>query len=332
MKRFNLANLYYGWRQGFRETHQAKIAINMKPKASPWGGGNQFVKQFADHLKFRGHRVTYRLESDVTSILLVDPRPSDTIRFGVDEILEFKRKHPHIRCVHRINECDQRKGTDHVDELLHEANKIADFTVFISQWLRDYFIDRWFDPKRPHRVIHNGADSKIFYPREDPHYSSGDTFRIVTHHWSYNWMKGFHVYQEVDRMIADGELDGFALLVIGRWPKEIRWRSATTNPPNQGKKLADLLQKNHLYLTASLWEPCGMHHVEGAQCGLPVLYHEDGGGIVEMGKRYGIGFRHDIKRAILEARDIYPHLREKVLKWAPSGADMCSQYEAIILE
>jgi len=100
----------------------------------------------------------------------------------------------------------------------------------------------------------------------------------------------------------------------------------------KGKKLANLLRKNHLYLTASLWEPCGMHHIEGAQCGLPLVYHEDGGGIVEFGRKYGIGFRHDVKRAILDAREKYPLLREKVLKGMPSGDEMCRKYESILLQ
>jgi len=311
---------------------RAKIAINMKPKASPWGGGNQFVEQLAAHLRSRGHRVTYRLEPDVTCILLVEPRPFDTTRFGVAEIRAFKRKYPHVRCVHRINECDQRKATDYMDELLREANKVADFTVFVSHWLRDYFVARWFDPARPHQVIHNGADPKIFYPSEDTNYSPGDTFCVVTHHWSDNWMKGFRVYHEVDRMIADGELDGFALMVIGRWPREIHWRSATTHPPVRGRKLADLLRQNHAYLTASLWDPGPMHPIEGIQCGLPLIYHEDGGGIVEIGQQYGVIFREDVKQALLEARENYPLLRRRVLESAPSGDEMCSQYEAVLVQ
>ena len=43
-----------------------------------------------------------------------------------------------------------------------------------------------------------------------------------------------------------------------------------------------------------------MHHVEGAQCGLPLVYHEDGGGIVEAGLKYGIGYREDPSEALLQ--------------------------------
>ncbi len=307
-----------------------KIAVSLNPKPSPWGGGNQVVEQLIAYLESKGHKVTFQLAPDITAILLVDPRPSETTMFSLAEIAEFKRAHPQVRCIHRINECDLRKGTQEVDEILRQANQVADCTIFISHWLRDYFIDRWFEPHLPHRVIQNGADAKIFYPQLEKEFSAGEICRIVTHHWSDNWNKGFRIYEQVDRMIAQGELEGFALMVIGRWPSEIRWRVAATHAPVRGKQLADLLRQNHLYLTGSLWEPCGMHHIEGAQCGLPLVYHEDGGGIVEFGRRYGVSFRDDIKAALVEARRQYQSLREKVLALAPSGLEMCREYETVL--
>ena len=73
-----------------------------------------------------------------------------------------------------------------------------------------------------------------------------------------------------------------------------------------------------------------MHHVEGAQCGLPLLYHEDGGGVVEAGLRYGLGFRDDVKAAVLTARDRYTALREQVLMRLPSGDRMVLAYAEVI--
>lgn len=309
--------------------NRIKIAVNMKPRFSPWGGGNQFVEQFIAYIKKRGCIVTYRLEPDITHVLIVKSWAADTAEFDISDIRKFKKAHPFVVCIHRVNECDQRKGTDFVDEHLRQANEVADFTVFISDWLKDYFISRWFDPKRPHKTIHNGADNRIFYSNTGCGYVNGDIFRIVTHHWSDHWMKGFKVYQEVDRMISEGELAKFSLTVIGHWPKEIYWRSAKIYPPLYGRKLADLLRAHHVYLTASLWEPCGMHHIEGAQCGLPLVYHKDGGGIVEFGKRYGISFRDDVKKALLEARDNYSALRKRVIDSTPSGRVMCAEYEKV---
>jgi len=73
-----------------------------------------------------------------------------------------------------------------------------------------------------------------------------------------------------------------------------------------------------------------MHHVEGAQCGLPLIYHIDGGGIVEAGKKYGMEYRDNLKDVLLEAREKYPFLRKKVLQYMPNGDLMSFEYFRIV--
>jgi glycosyltransferase involved in cell wall biosynthesis len=217
-----------------------------------------------------------------------------------------------------------------MDPMLAAANKVADYTVFIADWLRDYHVARWFDPKKPHKAIYNGADPAIYHPIGSRTYRQGDVMRLVTHHWSDNPLKGFDVYARIDDLIAAGELPGFELRVIGRWPESLKWKAALTFPPSSGDALADQLRACHAYVTASRWEPCGMHHVEGAQCGLPLVYHEDGGGIVEAGMKYGLGFRDDVKAALMEMRSRYGLLRQRVLDLMPDGEQMCWEYERAI--
>jgi glycosyltransferase involved in cell wall biosynthesis len=127
-------------------------------------------------------------------------------------------------------------------------------------------------------------------------------------------------------LIAAGALPDTELCVIGRWPQEIRWKAARTHGPVTGSALAALLRHCHAYVTASRWEPGPMHPVEGAQCGLPVVYHEDGGGLVETSRRYGVAFRDDVRAAILETRARWAELRAQVLEHAPSGDAMCVAY------
>jgi glycosyltransferase involved in cell wall biosynthesis len=307
----------------------ARIAFNMRPVEYAWGGGNWWLTQQVRHLRGHGYDVSFDLTGDLDGIVLVDPRVGGNVGFGAAEIAAYKERRPGTRCLHRINECDLRKGTNEMDALLAEANAVADHTVFISGWLRDYHAERWFDSSRPHAVIHNGADPALFHPIGSAHFDGG-TLRLVTHHWSDNPMKGFDVYERVDRLIAAGEPAEIELWVIGRWPAGLEWREARTFPPVTGRELGDLLRRCHVYLTASRFEPGGMHHVEGAQCGLPVLYHEDGGGIVEQASRYGLGYRDDVQTAIGAARTRYDDLRRRVLEHAPSGDGMCAGYRAAI--
>jgi glycosyltransferase involved in cell wall biosynthesis len=310
----------------------ARVAFNMRPLEHPWGGGNWWLAQMVRHLRDEGFDVRFDLKRDPDVIVVVDPRVGGNVVFGCAEIAAHRERHPDARVLHRVNECDLRKGTDEIDALLADVNAVADQTVFISEWLRDYHAERWFDLARPHSVILNGADDAIFNPAGSEELRDGEAMRLVTHHWSNNPRKGFDVYAEVDRLIAGRKLDGVELWVIGRWPESIDWRTARTFEPVAGPELAALLRQCLVYLTASRFEPGGMHVVEGLQCGLPLLYHEDGGGIVELGRRYGIGFRDDVAGAIDEMRSRHSELRAPVLADPPSGDEMCRRYRAAIEE
>jgi glycosyltransferase involved in cell wall biosynthesis len=299
------------------------LAISLVPQRSSWGGASPFVSQLADCMWRRGWRVVFDLHKEPDVVLVIDPRRDHPAKkFGVEDLERFREHSPQVPILHRINECDQRKGTNDVDEILRRTNVLADHTVFIAEWLREYFVERWFDASLPHSVIYNGADPAVYHPIGNHLPSPGETIRVVTHHWSDNWLKGYDVYQKLDELIAAGELPGVAFRVIGRWPSEIRWKATETFGPMTGRPLAEKLRECHLYLTASRWEPCGMHHVEGAQCGLPLVYHEDGGGIVEAGRRYGVGFRDDVASAIRKAAGQIEDLRHRLRQNLPSGDRM----------
>ena len=308
------------------------VACNMYPAFGAWGGSSVFLKQFATALRQRGFRLVFDLKTKPDVIFIIDPR-EDLLNksFGIKDILEFRQNNPTVKIIHRINECDKRKNTNFIDEILCDANSMADHTVFISEWLKEYFQARWFDRSRSNCTIYNGADVSVFHPVGGSQLETDGPLRLVTHHWSANPMKGFPLYKMIDDMIANGKLPGTELWIIGQWPADIEWRSARTFGPVSGGKLANLLRQCHVYITASLWEPCGMHHVEGAQCGLPLLYHEDGGGIVEAGRRYGISFREEtVAEAIAEIRCSYKKMRKKVLTQMPDGSMMANEYVRIV--
>ena len=72
-------------------------------------------------------------------------------------------------------------------------------------------------------------------------------------------------------------------------PKSFKFINSQHIPPLSGVALSSELKKHHLYITASLNEPSGNHHIEAAQCGLPLLYIESGG-IPEHCNGYGVPF------------------------------------------
>jgi glycosyltransferase involved in cell wall biosynthesis len=302
----------------------------MIPRRGPYGGGNQWLNQLSTYLKRSGYAVQYHLDRQVDCIAGTHAGLSGALAFSYEDILRAKEKNPRLVCIQRINDNDARKGTDAMDRVLAEANRTADHTVFVSEWLRDYHASRWFDSAKPHSVILNGADPSIFHPIGAAAWKPGAALRLVTHHWSDNMSKGFALYAKIDESIASGALSNAELWVIGRWPEQIRWKKARTFPPCVGEALARLLRQCHVYVTGSKHEPGAMHPVEGLQCGLPLLYHRETGGTVELGRKYGMELSEDTAESIMQIRDAYDGLRRRILLDPPCGDAMCLNYRRLI--
>ena len=310
--------------------HVATAALNLKPRSASWGGANQWTSQLVRFLKYNGWRVRFDLNGDTDVIVMTHTGLSNATSFGWEAVDQFKKTHPEVRCLHRINDNDIRKETSEMDLLLADSNRVADHTVFVSEWLRDHHAARWFDAAHSHSVITPGADPRFFHPIGNQLPKPGEPIRLVTHHWSDNWKKGFDVYRDVDGLIADRLSGKCELWVIGRWPSDLKWKSARTFGPASGKKLAALLRQCHGYVSASRFEPGAMHVAEGLQCGLPLLYHRDSGGTVEQGLRYGMQISDNLEKTLIEFHAALPSLREKLLASPPSGSRMAAEYFELI--
>lgn len=314
----------------FKQRERPTVAINLRPRKGSWGGANQWTSQLSAFLRFMGYRVRYDLRKPVDAIIFTHTGLSAGVSFGAADVLEFKKRYASVPCIHRINDNDIRKGTKAMDTALAESSQVADHTVFVSEWLRDYHSVRWFDGVRPHCVIEPGADPSVFHPFGNMPPSESAPIRVVTHHWSDHWSKGFDVYAEIDEAIAGGRLPGFEFWIIGRWPKDLVWKTAKTYPPTSGTALADILRQCHVYVSASRHEPGAMHPVEGLQCGLPIIAHKDSGGTVMLGQRYGVIHEEDIVKTLLETKTRYSELRSCLLASPPSGDLMCLEYRRLI--
>ncbi len=308
----------------------ATIVFNMRPRRGPFGGGNQWLRQVSSYFGECGYRTRFALSSEVDCVLGTHTGLSDGLCISYNDVLRAKERNPRLRCIQRINDNDIRKGTGEMDKVLEEANRAADHTVFVSEWLRDHHAARWFDAAKPHSVILNGADPAIFHPLGARPWAPGEPMRFVTHHWSDNKSKGFDVYAEMDNLIAEGKLKDVELWIVGRWPQQITWRAAKTFGPCSGHALAAVLRQAHVCVTASRYEPGAMHPVEAMQCGLPLLYHPETGGTVELGRKFGVCMDGDLVAAVDQMKENYGPLRDRVLREAPSGDLMCAQYRRVV--
>jgi glycosyltransferase involved in cell wall biosynthesis len=308
----------------------ARVAINLKPRRGSWGGANQWTSQLTRWLEFNGWEVRFDLASKVDVVVMTHTGLVAGTTFGADEVEAAKKRWPGLRCLHRINDNDIRKETTEMDSFLARSSRVADHTVFVSGWLRDYHAARWFDGARPHSVVWPGADARYFHPMGGAVWDGREPLRIATHHWSDNWKKGFDVYRGIDEL-ACGELAGkIELHVIGRWPADLQWKCAKTHPPASGADLAGLLRNCHAYVSASRYEPGAMHVVEGLQCGLPMLYHRDTGGTVEQAGGCGIPVGDSLRDSLMELRERHGELRRKLLADPPSGSRMAASYQSLL--
>ncbi len=288
-----------------------KILINRKIVQGPWGGGNNFVKSLYEKLSFNGYELVHSLIDNIDLIVMIDPR-YDESGISINEIFRYKQKFPNVKILHRINECDARKNTNDIDDLLLASNKISDETVFISEWLRDYFIAKGFNKRSS--VIYNGCNSSHFYPEKNYQNKTIQyPIKIVTHHWSDNWMNGFDAYKYLDEL-CEKDPGKYQFTYIGRYAKEYTPKATKLVKPLYGKELGDELRQHDIYVTASRWEPCGMHHIEGAASGLPIIYHKDGGGIVEGCLHHGIQFSsvEEIEKKLTKILENYSDIASKI--------------------
>ena len=267
-----------------------KIFINRKLRRNPWGGGIHFVTGFADYATSLGHKITYEYENDVDAILMIDPRADEG--FGdITQLIQYKdhllKLGKKVKVFHRINDSDVPRGTNFLVDLNIKANKILNAkTIFISNWLKEHYEKKGFDKESI--VIRNGCNHEWFYPNVQKSNSQNDPIKVVTHHWSDNYNKGFDAYIELDKQLSSRKDIEFTY--IGRYYKNYNPKNTKIVDPLYGKALGDELRKHDVYLTAARWEACGMHHIEASSCGLPIVYHRDGGGINEICSKHGIEF------------------------------------------
>lgn len=259
------------------------IFFNLSPPQGAYGGGSFFVIDLSDYLIKNGYKVVYELIPDIDLLFIVDPRKGSNKKYDINDILKYKNENENVKILYAVNECDiKRQVSINIEHLIVNTIMKCDILVFISKWLNEYYFEKYNGIKYKFfnncNIINNACSSKIFYPFENKKKINKNKIKIVTHHWSDNYNKGFYIYNKLAKYLENNKNIEFTY--IGRYngipPKTINYIK-----PMSGESLANELRKHDIYLSASLYEPGGIHQLEGMSCGLPVLYRKNGGGIKE---------------------------------------------------
>jgi len=312
-----------------------KISIGTNIKEGPWGGGNLFAINLTQYLEKKGHTVINHLDNeDIDLILLTEPRKtSESSAFTHMDIFKYQKLvNRNVLVVHRVNECDERKKTNFVNKYLIEANRVADSTVFVSTWLKNLFINQGLKNDNL-QVILSGANAELFNDENTDVWTAEKPLKIVTHHWGANWNKGFTIYKKLDELLAKSEYkEKLEFTYIGNLPPKFKFQNSSVVKPLSGRALANEVKNHHAYLTGSLNEPSGNHHIEGAQCGLPILYI-DSGGIPEYCENYGLMFTENNFETMLQEFIInFSKLKSNMHTYPHDSDQMCSEYENLFIK
>ena len=306
-----------------------KISIGSKIVEGPWGGGNLFVKNLSNYLKRNGHRVIYDLsEPDIDLILLTDPRSrkESSSSFNHIEINKYKEYvNKNVKVIQRINECDERKGTENINNFYLEASNSADHVVFVSSWLEKIYLNLGMDENKT-SVILSGSNTEIFNPVNSDYLDTQTPVKLLTHHWSSHRNKGFEIYKLIDDLIVTNKWkDKLEFTYIGNISPEYKFYNSNILKPLAGEELASEIKRHHIYVTASINEPSGNHHIEAAQCGLPILYIESGG-IPEYCKGFGVSFIDDFEKKLELIISEYETHKQGMEKYPFNSEKMCEEY------
>ncbi|MAV60966.1 MAG: hypothetical protein CMQ83_01215 [Gammaproteobacteria bacterium] len=306
-----------------------KISISSKIIEGPWGGGNLFVKNLSNFLENKNIKVVHNLfDSDIDIILLIDPRKdSITTSYSYLDVIHYlKYVNTNAVVVHRFNECDERKNTTGVNNFMIKANVCSDLNIFVSDWLKQIYLNQGLINTN-NRVIMTGADKNVFNSEGYKLWDGSSKIKIVTHHWGNNPNKGFEIYKKLDDMIKTQPYKNLIeFKYIGNLPENFEFENTSYLEPLAGNMLANELSSNHIYLTASKNEPSGNHHIEAAQCGLPILYL-DSGGIPEFCKGFGIGFNeYNFEEKLNEIIKNYFKIQKEMINYPYSSDKMCEEY------
>lgn len=254
-----------------------KLYINRKPLNKPWGGGIHLINAFYEYLPKLGCEITKTQfpQGDEDIVFLMGLTQEDEYPSALQLIEHNVKIGSKSKLVLRVNENDARKATNHVDSHLIELSKYVHNTIWVSDWLRNYFVKErmWFCPDMT--TLYNGVDKEIY--RNYNNKINNGKINIVSHHWSNNSLKGFDFYEKIDQYIKED--NRFTYTYIGR--EQGTFKNTKVIQPLWGKQLGEELSKYDVYVTATRNDPGPNHVIEALTCELPTYAYCDGGGACE---------------------------------------------------
>ena len=240
--------------------------------------------------------------------------------------MNYKNQYKGTKIIQRAGDLGTHSKPQ-LTELVKQSVEYSDFIIFPSKWARD-----WIGySKDNYRIIYN-CPLEIFYENRNESTEVNEKIKLVSHHLSTNPIKGFDVYEKLDKFI--GNTDKFEFTYIGRKPDNLILHNSNYISPIDASQLSKLLPQNDVYITASIEEAGANHVLEAIASGLPVVYHKDGGSIIDYCEDYGEEYStfEQMISSIEKVADNYSFYKDKVLCYNDHIDNVINKYVEVINE
>lgn len=297
-----------------------KIYLNRKPKFGPWGGGAKLINSLVEKLLKEGHEVVFNLQENIDLLICFDPRNNDYNENYFD-ILNYSSLF-NKKILQRVGDLGTH-GKPDLTKFVKFCVEKSDFLIFPSVWAKNFLNYK----KNNYSIIEN-APLEEFYSNRNKDLSLNENIKIVTHHWSDNKKKGFDLYKDFDNFCKSK--NNIEFTYIGRKPQNIEFINYIS--PKNSKELSNILPKFDIYLTASEEEAGANHVLEAIACGLPVMYKNSGGSIVEYCKNYGCSYTsvNNIDNSLKKILDNFLSIKKSILDYNNTTSNIIDEYYEII--
>lgn len=288
-----------------------KVHILYPIRDEPWGGGNQFLAALREYLRSRNRYAEH-------------PGQADAILFNshheLDAVLRAKRAFPGKAFLHRVDGpiAVVRGSGAEIDRTIFAFNqRIADGTIFQSEWSRARSREQGMPAGPLETVLHNAPDPGIFHPPAEPPRGDG-RISIMAASWSTNPKKGFEVYAHLD---AHLDFSRFSMTYMGNTP--VPFKNIRQLPAAGSGEVAEALRQHSIFVSASHLEACSNAIVEALNCGLIALVRDNSSQPELVGdRRFVFSGPEDVVAAVERIGSDYAalHAARKVERMSDIGA------------
>jgi hypothetical protein len=317
--------------------------IPSKNEAS--GGGDNMVKFLISYLMKKKIDVNFKLSKKTDLVFLNNAKSfffkkdlkyyfkKKRYYFNYKELIKFNKKNPKIPILLRLNDTDAHRKSNFIDKQFIKLIKIASLNIFVSKWIKNYFKKKI--KIRKNVIIENSVNNKIYNTKNKIFWKKNEPFKIITHHWSNNVQKGYDRYSYLDKILSKQKKENIKFELVGNYPKNIIWESAKLTKPLGPYKIASKLKSSHCYISGSRYESSGVHVMEALNCGLPIIFYNDGGNIRNMvNDKFGLKTNNkDLLKNILIIKKNYHFYFKNLMKEKyKSSTQMAEEYYLQIIK